>query len=101
MAPKAYSSATPLEAANALAQALLILRREEAERMGFKMEISTHAPTPGATAKTTKKQGCFHKKQTIFTSIILCLFLVVKCSMRFLENHLKNLVPGCRTFLFA
>lgn len=63
--------------------------------------ISTHAPTPGATAKTTKKQGCFHKKQTIFTSIILCLFLVVKCSMRFLENHLKNLVRGCRTFLFA
>lgn len=40
MAPKAYSSATPLEAANALAQALLILRREEAERMGFKIKES-------------------------------------------------------------
>lgn len=40
MAPKAYSSATPLEAANALAQALPILRREEAERMGFKIKES-------------------------------------------------------------
>lgn len=75
----------------------LVMRRQ----LRRPLRISTHAPTPGATAKTTKKQGCFHKKQTIFTSIILCLFLVVKCSMRFLENHLKNLVRGCRTFLFA
>lgn len=38
MTPKVYSSATPLEAANALARALLILRRTEAERMGFRLE---------------------------------------------------------------
>lgn len=40
MTPKVYSSATPLEAANALANAWLILRREEAERMGFKIKES-------------------------------------------------------------
>ena len=40
MTPKAYSSATPLEAANALANAWLILRREEADRMGFEMKES-------------------------------------------------------------
>lgn len=40
MTPKAYSSATPLEAANALANAWLILRREETERMGFKIKES-------------------------------------------------------------
>lgn len=38
MTPNVYSSATPLEAANALARALLILRKAEAERMGFKLE---------------------------------------------------------------
>lgn len=38
MASKPFSECTPLETASALARALLILRRTEAERMGFKLE---------------------------------------------------------------
>lgn len=38
MTPEVHSNATPLEAANALARAWLILRRAEAERMGFRLE---------------------------------------------------------------
>lgn len=38
MASKPFSECTSLETANALARALLILRRTEAERMGFKLE---------------------------------------------------------------
>ena len=38
MTSKPFSEATPLEVANALAKAMLILRRTQAELMGFTLE---------------------------------------------------------------